>query len=111
MRGSKCKQCFWAPTVWVSIRYPAGGCGKRWQSTVGRQKSSPVSCCPYADASYDSYCAQGGEVSPQAAALAVTGVASSLSAALTMNHVQARVKPLQTLSDVGESCWICTAVL
>lgn len=83
---------------------------------VGSQKSSPISRCARAgadaDASCDYCCTRGGEVSPQAAALAVTGVAASFLAALAMNLIQAGIKSLQTLSDVAklaEICWMCTA--
>lgn len=87
------------------------GCGKRQQSALGRQTSSPVSCRPRANAFRD-YCTRGGEVSPQATALAVPGVTASLIAALALNLLQAGIKSLQTLSDVAklaEICWMCTA--
>jgi len=84
--------------------------GKRQQSAAGSQKSSPISHCPRADASRDYCCTQGGEVSPQVAALTVTGVAAFRLAPLAMNLIQAGIKYL--LSDVAkltEICWMCTA--
>lgn len=75
---------------------------------MGSQKSSSVSCCSRADPSCDCCCTRG-EASSQAAALTVTGVTASLLAATLL---QAKVKCLQTLSDVAklvEICWVCTA--
>lgn len=96
---------------YVGFRYPAVGCGKRQQSAVGSQRSSPISCCPHANTFRD-YCTRGGEVSPQATALAIPGVTASLIAALALNLLQAGIKSLQTLSDVAklvEICWMRAA--